>query len=324
MRYQMMYRSRMGADDLAACPITFDVLISAFNESQRVRSVFDRIPARERIWVLHSEYGYSAADIPPGERVVGPLATREAPFVRELLQHIELPRASKVCVDITGFMRHTLLVLFRTLVSSIDGSFWFMYSDPVQYSADEFTTFSAGIREVRQVDGFQGSHDPSSTSNDHMVLGTGYDGPAMQAVVEHKRHARRTDMLGLPSLQPSMYQENVLSVSELSGTPGQARRVHAIFAAANDPFDTAQALHDEVEAKASLGTRNLYLAPTGTKAQVVGFGLFYLAECVAQPVSIIMPFPIEYGRETSQGHARSWLYEIDTRFFETFRQGALI
>lgn len=314
----------MSADDLARCPIEFDVLISAFNESERVRTVFDHIPAHERIWVVHSEYRYSSEDLPGDERVVAPLATREAPFVRELHQHIEIERGSKVCVDITGFMRHTLLVLLRSLVSSVDGSFWFLYSDPVQYSADEDTTFSTGIREVRQVDGFQGSHDPSSTSDDHIVLGTGYDSSAMQAVVEHKRHAWRTDMLGLPSLQPSMYQENVLSVSHLSGTAGQARRVNPIFAAANDPFDTAQALHDEVEARASLGTRNLYLAPTGTKAQVVGFGLFYLAECVEQPVSVIMPFPIEYGRETSQGHARSWLYEIDTRFFEKLRQGTLI
>ena len=324
MQYQMMYRSRLGPEDLDTIPLKFDLLISAYNESRRVLNVFDRVPARERIWALHPEYDYMAHELPHDDRIVKPTSEREATFVRELLDELALTSSVQMCIDITGFMGHTLLVLLRTLVLRVQGSFWLIYSDPVQYAEDENTTFSTAIREVRQVDGYQGSHDPSRTGDDHMILGTGYDSSAMRAVNEHKRHAWRTDMLGLPSLQPAMYQENVLSVSELSSIPGQTRRVSPIFAAANDPFGTAQALHKEVEARGSLGGRNLYLSPTGTKAQVTGFGLYYLAECTDQPVSIVMPFPVKYERETSQGHARSWLYEIDTRFFARFRQGTLI
>ena len=319
-----MYRSRFGPEDLQTIPFKFDLLISAYNESQRVLNVFDRVPASERIWAVHPEYDYTTHELPPDDRIVTPASERETTFVRALLDEIGLSVGGQICIDITGFMGHTLLVLLRALVLRAEGSFWLMYSDPIHYAEDENTTFSTAIREVRQVDGYQGSHDPSRTGDDHMILGTGYDSSAMRATAEHKRHAWRTDMLGLPSLQPAMYQENVLSVSELSSLPGRSRRVNSIFAAANDPFGTAQALHDEVEAKGSLGSCNLYLAPTGTKAQIVGFGLYYLAECTDQPVSVIMPFPSKYERETSQGHARSWLYEIDTRFFERVRQGTMI
>ena len=324
MQYQMMYRSRLGPEDLAGVPVKFDILISAYNESRRVLNVFDRVPASERIWAVHPEYSYSPSELPTDERIVTPTSEREATFVRELLDDIGLSAGRRMCIDITGFMGHTLLVLLRTLVLELQDRFWLIYSDPIHYSEDENTTFSTAIREVRQVDGYQGSHDPSHTVDDHMILGTGYDSSAMRAVAEHKRHAWRTDMLGLPSLQPSMYQENVLSVAELASRPGQTRRVDPIFAAANDPFGTAQALHNEVEARGSLGNRNLYLAPTGTKAQIAGFGLYFLAECTDQPVSIVMPFPSRYERETSQGHARSWLYEIDTRFFLGLREGAMM
>jgi len=108
-----------------------------------------------------------------------------------------------------------------------------------------------------------------------------------------------------------MYSENVVSVAELKDEGGQADRFATIFAGANDPFDTAEALHTKISEMAILGERNIYLAPTGTKAQVAGFGLYYLAECEDSTASIILPLPVEYSRETSSGHARSWLYEID-------------
>ena len=311
MRYRLMYRRRLSPIAMEHLRTEWDILISAYNDSDRVLSAFERLPAAVRVWVLHSEYKYGPHDVGNGDIVVGPLPSRESEFVGNLMAELGSIEGARICVDITGFMRHTLLGLIRALVKRTDRRFWLMYDDPVRYVDDEDTIFSGGISGIRQVDGFHGSHDVSDTDRDLLVVGTGYDNSAMRSIIEYKRHARRIDVLGLPSLQPSMYSENVVSVAELKDEGGQDDRFATIFAGANDPFDTAEALHTKISEMAILGERNIYLAPTGTKAQVAGFGLYYLAECEDSTASIILPLPVEYSRETSSGHARSWLYEID-------------
>ena len=320
MRYSIMYRERVNPSELADWPVPWDLFVSSFNGTDRVQGVYNTIPANRRVWALHSEYGYEEQELPCDQEIVVPKHTRESGFARALLQSLGDIEQLRICIDITGFMHNTLLALLRELILRCESTFWLVYSDPQHYVKNELTNFSTEISEVRQVDGFQGSHDPSYTGRDHLVLGTGYDNSAMRAVVEHKRHASRTDLLGLPSLQPSMYQENVLSVSKLGGAPVESARVGRIFAAANDPFGTAEALHRWVVERDALGAGNLYLAPTGTKAQVLGFGLFYLAECADSTASIVVPLPARYERETSEGHARSWIYEIDVRFVRNRRE----
>ena len=311
MRYRMMYRERLSPSALSAPGNEWDILISAYNDSDRVLSAFEKLPASLNVWVLQSEYGYDRCEIETGDKVIGPLPSRESHFVETLLGELGSIDGARICVDITGFMRHTLLALVRALVMRADRRFWLVYSDPIRYVDDEDTIFSGGIEDVRQIDGFQGSHDVSDTDRDLLILGTGYDEGAMRSVVEFKRHARRIDLLGLPSLQPSMYGENVLSVAELREGGGERDRFEVIYAGANDPFDTAEALHAKMGELGVLGDRNVYLAPTGTKAQVVGFGLYFLSECQDTTASILLPLPEEYSRETSEGHSRSWLYEID-------------
>jgi hypothetical protein len=63
--------------------------------------------------------------------------------------------------------------------------------------------------------------------------------------------------------------------------------------------------------------KNLYLSPLATKAQVIGFGLFYLMECINEPVSILFPFSNRYNRETSTGLSESWKYHIDFELLRT-------
>ncbi|WP_426257273.1 hypothetical protein, partial [Sphingomonas sp. DC1600-2] len=56
---------------------------------------------------------------------------------------------------------------------------------------------------------------------------------------------------------------------------------------------------------------NVILTPLGTKAQVLGFTLFFIHECNGLPASIIFPFSSEYAPETSTGLARAWHYQIE-------------
>ena len=56
---------------------------------------------------------------------------------------------------------------------------------------------------------------------------------------------------------------------------------------------------------------NLYLSPLATKAQAIGFVLFYLTECENKSTSIIFPFSQTYERETSVGLSRVWLHTLE-------------
>jgi hypothetical protein len=48
-----------------------------------------------------------------------------------------------------------------------------------------------------------------------------------------------------------------------------------------------------------------------TKAQTLGFALYYASQCLSKPVSVIFPFTTEYSRETTEGFSRIWKYSIE-------------
>ena len=56
---------------------------------------------------------------------------------------------------------------------------------------------------------------------------------------------------------------------------------------------------------------DIILAPLGTKAQVLGFVLFYMLEAHNLRYSIIFPFSTGYEAETSTGLARIWAYHVE-------------
>ena len=86
----------------------------------------------------------------------------------------------------------------------------------------------------------------------------------------------------------------------------------SVFAPAYDPFVTASVLHrTNLGIHAKQGISNLYLSPLATKAQVLGFAIYYLHECVGAPVSIVFPFSRTYARETTRGLTRVWKYTVE-------------
>jgi hypothetical protein len=56
---------------------------------------------------------------------------------------------------------------------------------------------------------------------------------------------------------------------------------------------------------------NLYLSPLATKAQVLGFALYYFSALDSKPASVIYPFSDRYERETTKGISRVWKYTVD-------------
>jgi hypothetical protein len=294
----------------------WDVFVSAFNSSERVRLVFDRVNAKRKYWLIHNEYEYKKEEIPSGV-IFHSDERNEAPFVRGLVARIEADfgkrvRDLSICVDITGFMRPHLLFLALYLNAQNARQYDVLYSEPVQYRKKELTTFSEGSISVRQVAGFEGLNS-SDQSSDFLIIGAGYDHRLIKAVAEKKDKADKVQIFGLPSLRADMYQENVLRAFKAADAIGTNKTfdMDRFFAPANDPFITAATLSEIVKLRGRSGDiSNLYLSPLATKPQALGFALFYLAECVGRNASILFPISTRYERETSTGLSRVWQYTV--------------
>lgn len=308
--YTYLYRTELDiAEDWTD---SWDVFISAFDNSQRVTSTYSKVQAREKYWLVHNEYGLPANAVPGG--AFNSATENEAEFVREFvdtaLAHHDLSQ-TRICLDITGFIRPHMMFLVKLLVAEGVKTLDVIYSEPKQYSKRERTEFSdKAVTSVRQVTGFEGYID-NNTMNDVLVIGAGYESHLIAEVAEDKEKADRVVIFGLPSLRADMYQQNRLRVNEASDSIGDTATAK-FFAPANDPLVAATVLSELVEKRdAKSRITNLYLAPLATKAQALGFVLFYLNECTGRAASILYPFSAKYSPDASRGISRVWLYRLE-------------
>lgn len=311
--YSILYKTALPIKSKWPKHEEWDLFISGFNSSERVQRVFDKAKAKNKHWLIFREYGYKRSDFPEGT-VFAFNSNREAYVISDYLARSNLDLAGlRVCVDITGFIQPYLMSLISIFVQRQVKSLDAIYSEPWQYVKRERTKFSDELAySVRQVAGYEGSHTPEA-NNDLLIIGAGYDHELIARVASNKDNARKIQILGLPSLWPEMYQENVLRAQLVS----EAMRCDVSdeqtcqFASAADPFATASTLSRIVSiAKERHRVSNIYLSPLSTKSQVLGFALYYLNECQGEPASIIYPFCHSYPRETSKGLSGIWKYEI--------------
>lgn len=311
-RYHLFHKSRRRGD--AQFGVEWDVLISAYNASDRVSLVSRHVNARQLFWLLLPEYGFSRSEYPRNGMVYADPAENEAAFLSNFLAQVDNLQASRIAIDITGFINHYVLVLLELLrrlgVQRCD----VLYGEPLRYLHSERTRFSdEAVLAVRQVAGFEGVHT-TETGNDLLLMAIGYDHRLVAEVANYKDHARKMQLFGLPSLRPDMYQESLLqayNVREAIGSDA-SHPPHFKFAPAYDPFVTASVLSGLVASHRTAHPQaNVYLSPLSTKAQALGFAVYYLSECHQQPVSIIYPLCQRYMKETSQGLSGAWMYEVE-------------
>jgi hypothetical protein len=284
-----------------------DRLISAFNDSDRVVSVFHSVDAPLKHWVVFPEYNFTPKQL-PSSSLFACANQNEDEFMAEYFDKYPILPNEKLCFDITGFMRPHLLFLLRLLKERKVSRFDLLYSEPVTYAKGEKTTFSDEIvSDVRQVRGFEGMHSPS-LQGDYLIVGCGYDHKLMEFIANHKSKAKKIQLFPFPALRPHMYQENRIRTQRSADAFGNVEDIY--FAPAYDPFVTASVLVDIAD-RYRKEIKNLYLSPLATKPQVVGFGLYYLRESHAAPVSIIFPFSNGYSQKTSRGISKIWQYTID-------------
>lgn len=291
----------------------WDLFISAYNSSERVKKTFSKVRSSRKVWWLIPEYGYTPDEAPNGD-VINISHIGEADVVADGLAQsgFEPKSGAEVCVDITGFMRPQILFLLKYLREAGVHSVDMLYTEPKHYARRADTAFSLDdVTEVRQVAGFEGQHDPAMT-NDVLIVGVGYDDKLVAHAIQNKENAKLVQLHSLPSLSADMYHESVLRLERVSEGSPKLARDQVFFTSANDPFATAATL---AEAYRALNGRssitNLYLCPLATKPQALGFGLFYLRELQGSASSIIFPFSGKYSKETSTGIGRSWLYPIN-------------
>jgi hypothetical protein len=301
---------------------SYDVFVSAFNDSLRVKEVFEKASASEKHWLVFSEYKYEPSEIPTEGSSVRVFDCRidseissEGELIRRYCKESGLSPSSKICIDITGFIRPHLLFIVRYLAEMKFDQIDFIYTDPIAYKAKENTSFSLDYIDVRQVDGFMGDHNPDS-SNDYLIIGAGYDDQRITDVAKKKSNSKKIQLFGFPSLQADMFQENILKAykAEEASSSGRENFIDGsstLFAPANDPFVTASVIKEFIDNESKRKPiTNIYLCPLSTKAQTLGFVLFYLAEGRRKEMSIIFPFCDKYSRETTEGISKIWKYTV--------------
>ncbi|MDQ0512570.1 hypothetical protein [Ancylobacter amanitiformis] len=307
--YDYFYKYRL--DPGGRWPGHWDLFISSWDNSSRVRFVYDNISAERKDWLIHPQYRLGDESLPEGGIV---LATSEDDAIVRYLDGLEADGISlariSLCVDITGMIRPHLMFLTKMLRTRGVRRFDVIYAEPISYADRENTRFNDGdVLQTREVIGFQGLNTSSET-REVLVVAPGFDDFSLKEVMSDKEGATLVEIFGLPSLQADMYQLNVLKAH--SNAPRRGRGLHSRrFASASDPFAVASEL-SRVREQLELEMANrFYFSPLSTKAQALGFALFYMAECENTPASIIYPYTASYAPGTGSGVSGAWRYVID-------------
>ena len=294
----------------------WDLLLSAYEESERVKIPFDAIRAKAKKWIVQTAYDIPIQRCPRDAVVLD--AAYDSPAIEFVRERIRKQEDIRLCIDSTGFIRPHLLVLLRTLKEAGLSAFDVLYSDPIRYVRDENTEFTLGpVVEVRQVPGYEGVHNPSAGGSDILVIGAGYDVEQITRTCDERLYRKKYVLTGLPSLQPHMYQESILQIEKAYQWIGELTDRNHLYASASQPFGAAQVLHELVSReRIEASTRgqpapNIYLCPIGPKPHALGFALYYLRELHNESISIIYPFVNKYPRKTSEGLLRTWEFGIE-------------
>lgn len=294
---------------------SYDLFIGALNDSVRVRSLAASVRATEKIWLVHEEYGYLDAELPEGDVVRATRSSSPAESWAEVIGQLQgaVPlHELSIAVDITGMMRpHIAMLPYAFKVAGVSRLTVF-YSDPDSYKLGERTKFTRGpVDRVGLVPGMEGGHSNMPSPRDALIIGAGYDHNLVTAVVDDKPNAEHVVLVGLPGLQPHMYQESILMLENSSSSIRHYRPATRIFAPANDPFATAQVISAKVDSMGPID--HLYLSAVGAKPHVLGFAWYYWCEGITLNTSFLVPFAEKYERETSKGVAaiHEYILELD-------------
>lgn len=302
MDYTIFYKTSYDTGNID-CGEGYDFFFSAYDGCERTTTIFDKMKSSQKFWIDFPHYrnGFSGAN------VYNCKSLREDECFIDLFSSIKLKEDSKICIDITGFIRPHLIFftkyLHRIGIKKID----FLYSEPLHYENAEDTTFSGFIDEVKVIEGCGSEMNLPNTDNDLLIIAAGYDDKLIAKVSQFKAKIKKKYyLLGFPSLQPDMYQESILKIYQAKESIGIRTDK---YAPAFDPFVTAQVINDIVEENSNHS--NIYLSPLSTKPQTLGIAFYYLWNFDKKPINIIFPYSNTYFPKTATGIKKTWKYTFE-------------
>lgn len=304
MDYSIFYKSSYENGEISDFG-EYDLFLSGFDSCERTQVIFDRIKSARKIWVLFPHYQID--NIETQEEIYTNNFYKEDEFFRQLIDDNTIKPDLKICIDITGFIRPHLIFLTKYLsimgIKKVD----YLYTEPVRYKHAEETPFSGFIDDVKIIEGCGSIDNSPKTDNDILIITAGYDDKLIAKVAQYKSKIKhKYYILGLPSLQPDMYQENVLQIYNAKESIGH---INTKYAPAHDPFITAQMIHEIIEENKNYS--NIYLSPLSTKPQALGIALYYLWNYDSKPVNIIFPYSNFYFSKTASGLKKTWKYTLE-------------
>jgi len=309
MDFTIFYKKSYTSDEFC-CEGQYDFFFFADDGSSRTIGIVDRINATKKYRIRFPHYG-----IPQYQAISHEVIEyshnnkRENEFFLQLLEDLgdSITGNTKICIDMTGFIKPHLFFLIRYFERKGIKSFDCLYSEPQNYRAAEETRFTREIDDdVRLVEGLYSPRPETITDNDLLIVCVGYDSDSMNKVLQNKAKISRVEyILGLPSLQADMYQESALKASEVE----RLSKINPKFAPAFDPFVTAEVIKEIVQSQKPEPS-NIYLCPLSTKPQALGMVLYYLWNQNTS-VNIIFPFSSSYASNTAEGIKRVWKYTIE-------------
>jgi hypothetical protein len=307
MDYSIFYSSKHVNLQDGSFP-KYDLFLSGFDLCARTKTIFDEINSKEKIWLIFPQYkDIKETDYDSYNFYHNP-SFEEDTYFENFCDSCNINPEMKLCIDITGFIRPHLIFLikmFYTLgVKKID----FLYSEPNHYERGENTSFTGITGAVEPVKWCSSENNNPDSDNDLLIIATGYDDKLVQKILQDKLRVKtKYHLIGFPSLQLDMYQENILKLNQTKELV--ENNSYTEFAPAMDPFMTAQAIHDIVEKDQKY--TNIYLCPISTKPHTLGIALYYLYNFKDKPITIVFPYSKKYNIKTAIGMKRIWRYTFE-------------
>jgi hypothetical protein len=305
MDYTKFYKSSFNPEREFNCP-RYDLFLSAYDECDRTLIPYQKVQAKEKIWLLFPQYRYNGSV--PTDGVYFNNGKSEAEYYRDFIKRYGNTLCGKsICVDSTGFLRPHLAFLVAYFNYIGVKQFDVLYTEPGMYSKADETSFSINIDCVRTVEGCTSNPIIAEEMNDVLIVCSGYDEKLFAAVASDKSNCKyKYHIIGFPSLQADMYQESMLRFYNIKESIGSSMRQ---FAPAFDPFVTAQTIDDII--KQIPNPTNIYLSPLSTKPQTLGMVLYYLYNKREKAINVLFPFCMEYTSGHTTGVKRTWRYTVE-------------
>ena len=314
MDFTYFYKEKYSNIDKLQNLPEYDIFISMFVNSDRVKAPSCKIKHKNSLWLTFAEDIHN--EFLKGKQLLILESNEDFDKMRERINALGLT-GKKVCIDSTGFRVSYLLVLIRCLYNCNLKQFDVLYTEPIQYRCAEETDFTDNFYEVKQLYGLSGLNT-SNTDNDLLIIAAGYDHSRIIDVAKNKKASKKILLFGFPSLSPDMFQENVLRAykaeTDIGANCFNDMELN-IYSPAYDPFVTAQIIKeyiDKNQKKEEKEFSNIYLAPLSTKPQAIGMAIFFFWEDgLHKPYSIIYPFCQTYYPDNSEGISNIWRYTIE-------------